>query len=77
MTAWLLVEATKRFYKPEEVLAGIMMGVAIAGLFFNLIQLFILGGHGHSHDHDHGDGHGHGHSHDAPVRYHPRELNDA
>jgi len=37
MTVWLLVEATKRLFNPEPVLAGIMMGVAIAGLLFNLV----------------------------------------
>jgi len=37
MTAWLLVEATKRFVKPEIVKADIMFFVAVAGLFFNLV----------------------------------------
>ena len=35
---------------------------AVAGLFFNLIQMSILGeegDHGHGHSHDIGGGHGH------------------
>ena len=48
-----------------------MLGVAIMGLIFNLIQMKILhsgDGHyhlggDHDHDHDHGHGHSHGHSH--------------
>ena len=37
MTGWLLVEATKRFFKPPEVQGDIMLIVAVMGLIFNLI----------------------------------------
>jgi zinc transporter 2 len=41
---------------PQPVVGGVMLIVAILGLFFNIIQMKIL-----DHDHDHGHGHGHGH----------------
>jgi solute carrier family 30 (zinc transporter), member 2 len=71
LTIWLVVEATKRILKPQPVNAKIMLITAVAGLFFNLIQMSILhqgDGHyhlggSHDHDHDHGHGHSHGHSH--------------
>ena len=82
MTVWLFIEATKRVFavEPPEVLAGIMLIVSVAGLFFNLIQLCVLGGHGHGHGHSHGgEDHGHGHNHGTTtepevVRYHPRDI---
>jgi zinc transporter 2 len=37
MTIWLVIEATKRFFMPPQVKGGIMLVVAIMGLFFNLI----------------------------------------
>ena len=37
MTAWLLYEATKRFFNPPEIGGTIMFSVAIASFFFNLI----------------------------------------
>lgn len=37
ITVWLVAEATKRFFQPPKVLGGIMLVVAIMGLFFNLI----------------------------------------
>ena len=81
MTVWLLVEATKRIINPAEVKAGLMFIVAVLGLFFNIIQLCVLGGHHHGHDHgDHGHDHAHGehdhgHSHEPePIRYHPRDM---
>ena len=78
MTGWLLVEATKRFFKPPEVKGDYMLIVAVMGLIFNLIQMKILhsgdghyhlgGEHEHDHDHghhhhDHAHDHSHGHSH--------------
>ena len=69
LTLWLVVEATKRIINPQIVDAKIMAITAVAGLFFNLIQMKILhqgDGHYHlggSHDHDHDHGHDHGHSH--------------
>ena len=79
MTAWLLIEATKRFFQPPQVQGDIMLIVAVMGLIFNLIQMKILhsgdghyhlgGEHEHDHDHghthhDHGHSHGHNHGHD-------------
>lgn len=37
MTGWLLVEATKRFFEPNQVKGEIMLIVAVMGLIFNLI----------------------------------------
>ena len=37
MTGWLLVEATKRFFRPPQVQGDIMLVVAVMGLIFNLI----------------------------------------
>jgi zinc transporter 2 len=56
LTVWLVYEATLRVITPQPVVGGIMLIVAIMGLFFNIIQMKIL-----DHDHDHGHGHGHGH----------------
>ena len=79
LTLWLVVEATKRIITPEDIDPDIMLITAIAGLFFNLIQMSILhqGGDGHYHlggesgggcGHDHpkavAEGDDHGHSHD-------------
>ena len=60
-----------------------MMITAVAGLFFNLIQMKILhqgDGHYHlggGHDHDHGHGHSHDeeHSHDHDHKHEKRNLN--
>lgn len=57
-----------------------MFVTAVAGLFFNLIQVYILhsgdghyhlgGGYDeHDHEHEHEHGHGHGHSH-GPEKHH-------
>ncbi len=56
LTVWLVYEATLRVITPQPVVGGVMLIVAILGLFFNIIQMKIL-----DHDHDHGHGHGHGH----------------
>jgi zinc transporter 2 len=37
LTIWLLGEATKRIINPVEVQGGIMVIVAVIGLFFNII----------------------------------------
>lgn len=37
LTIWLLFEATMRVFYPQPVLSGIMLIVAIMGLFFNII----------------------------------------
>lgn len=37
MAIWLVYEATMRFYDPPEIMGGIMFGVAILSLVFNII----------------------------------------
>lgn len=70
LTIWLVVEATDRVIEPVEVKGFEMAVTAVAGLFFNLIQMKILhSGEGHyhlggdDHGHAHGKGEDHGHSH--------------
>jgi zinc transporter 2 len=43
LTLWLVYEATLRIIYPQPVIGGIMLVVAILGLFFNIIQMKILG----------------------------------
>ena len=67
LTIWLIYEATLRVITPQPVLGGIMLIVAVLGLFFNIIQMKILDvdGHGdHGHSHSHSPGHVHDHDHD-------------
>lgn len=42
LTIWLIYEATLRVITPQPVMGGIMLVVAIMGLFFNIIQMKIL-----------------------------------
>lgn len=42
LVVWIAWEAVGRFFKPTEVLAGPMLGVAIVGLLVNLAGAFIL-----------------------------------
>lgn len=42
LTIWLVFEATKRIQNPENVDAKIMLITAVAGLFFNAVQMKIL-----------------------------------
>ncbi|MBJ6987989.1 MULTISPECIES: cation diffusion facilitator family transporter [unclassified Devosia] len=44
IVVWILYEAFQRFMAPDEVLAGPMFAVAVAGLLINLLVLRILGG---------------------------------
>lgn len=39
---WIVYEAWQRFQAPHEVLAGPMLGVAVAGLIINLVVFWIL-----------------------------------
>lgn len=60
ITLWLLTEAVARVVDPQPVKGTEMLITAVAGLFFNLIQMLILHqGEGHYHlggdDHDHGE----------------------
>lgn len=85
MTAFLIYEATWRFFEPPEIIGSIMLGVAILSFFFNLIQIKILhsgegghvhaggqkcSGHGHGHGHNHDHHHDHGHDHDHHHHHH-------
>jgi len=76
VTAILVYEATLRLYHPKEIKAQVMLGTAVLGLFFNLIQMKVLhsgeghyhlGGEGcagHDHDYDHShEGHDHSNGH--------------
>eukprot|EP00058_Branchiostoma_floridae_P022943 XP_002608433.1 hypothetical protein BRAFLDRAFT_283144 [Branchiostoma floridae] len=57
----ILVESIQRLIEIEEITDPILiLIVGGAGLFINLIGLFLF--HGHGHGHSHGGG-GHGHSH--------------
>ena len=72
LTIWLVFEAADRVYERPTVNGFDMIITAIAGLFFNLVQMHILhegeGGYqlgekaGHGHSHDEG---GHGHAHEG------------
>jgi solute carrier family 30 (zinc transporter), member 2 len=42
LTVWLLYEATLRALNPQPVLTGIMLIVAVMGLFFNITQMKVL-----------------------------------
>ncbi|GAB2577737.1 cation transporter [Dyella jejuensis] len=48
LVGFIAYEAIERFFKPVEILSGVMLGVAVAGLLVNLIVLRSL--HGHAHD---------------------------
>ena len=64
MTAFLIYEATMRFFKPPEITGWIMLSVAVLSFFFNLIQIKILHSGEGGHVHAGGkkcSGHGHGH----------------
>jgi len=47
LVAWIAVEAIGRFAKPEPILSGTMLIIAVAGLLVNLFVLQVLGGHDH------------------------------
>ena len=42
LTVWLLFEATQRIITPQPVVTGIMLVVAVMGLFFNIILMKVL-----------------------------------
>jgi cobalt-zinc-cadmium efflux system protein len=48
IAAYILYEAYSRFTQPSEIETGIMLGVALAGLFANLTSVRLL--HGHQHE---------------------------
>jgi cobalt-zinc-cadmium efflux system protein len=48
LVGFIAYEAITRFFKPVEILSGLMLGVAVVGLLVNLIVLRSL--HGHAHD---------------------------
>jgi len=45
LVAWIAVEAIGRLFAPAPILSGVMLGVAIAGLFVNVFVLRLLHGH--------------------------------
>lgn len=47
LTVWIVVEAVLRLRAPGEILSGLMLAVASAGLVVNLIVLRVLGEHSH------------------------------
>jgi cobalt-zinc-cadmium efflux system protein len=47
LVAAIVVEAIGRFAKPEPILSGTMLIIAVAGLLVNLFVLRVLGGHDH------------------------------
>ena len=42
ITLFIVIEAIKRFYAPQPVGGGIMMGVAVAGLLANILAFWLL-----------------------------------
>src|SRR5690606_23358545 len=42
IVGWIVLEAWERFWEPAPILAGPMLGVALAGLLVNLLVLRIL-----------------------------------
>lgn len=59
----IFVESVKRFYQPEEIRDPVLiLYVGAAGLFVNIIGLFLFHDHGHSHG-----GHGHDKRHNLPT----------
>lgn len=47
LVAWIVVEAIWRFARPEPILSGTMLIIAVIGLVVNLFVLQVLGGHDH------------------------------
>eukprot|EP00760_Papus_ankaliazontas_P002077 PhM_4_TR10830/c0_g1_i1/m.9487/K14689/SLC30A2, ZNT2; solute carrier family 30 (zinc transporter), member 2 len=69
LTLLLAIEVVHRLSVPESVNGAVMFGIALAGVFGNLIMLYVLRGNEHLHMH-HGHSHncgGHGHSHGDTV----------
>ncbi|MEO7066406.1 MAG: cation diffusion facilitator family transporter [Rhodanobacter sp.] len=48
LVGWIIYEAIVRLLHPSEILSGVMLVVAIAGLLVNMLVLRVL--HGHAHD---------------------------
>ena len=55
------VESVKRLYSPVPILFNEAIGVAVLGLFVNLVCAYLLHAK-HGHDHDHHGGHHHDHN---------------
>lgn len=47
ISAWIAVEAVRRFFSPVEVLAGPMLAIAVLGLIVNLVAFRVLHGGDH------------------------------
>jgi cobalt-zinc-cadmium efflux system protein len=48
LVGWIVYEAVVRLQHPTQILSGLMLGVAVAGLLVNAVVLRTL--HGHAHD---------------------------
>jgi zinc transporter 2 len=72
LTGILVYESICRIIKPKSVDGKIMCIVAIAGLFVNFINGFILYRAGHAHSH--GNSHNHNHNHQMPLA-NPADVN--
>ena len=42
VTGWILYESYRRFYRPQPIATGEMFGIAVVGLFTNLLTIYIL-----------------------------------
>ncbi|HLT21906.1 MAG TPA: CDF family Co(II)/Ni(II) efflux transporter DmeF [Bacteriovoracaceae bacterium] len=75
----MIVESIGRFNHAEDIYYKEAIGVAIIGLFVNLLCAWILGhdhhdhGHGHSHSHH---SHDHNHSHDHDCDHHEKSSSN-
>jgi len=43
IAVWIVIEAIHRFRDPQEVLGGLMLWVAVAGLLVNILAFWVLG----------------------------------
>ena len=65
----MLVESLQRIISPHDIQFNAAIGVAVLGLFINLISALLLKDHHHhSHDHHEHDHHHHHHHHDHNLQ---------
>ena len=50
LALWIVWEAIQRLMAPQEVMGGLMLGVAALGLLVNIMAFAILNGGAHKHD---------------------------
>src|SRR3954463_11177526 len=63
----MAAESVHRFFAPLSIQFNEAIGIAVLGLFVNILCAIVLVHHGHDHAHDH-DGHGPHHHHDLNLR---------